>query len=48
MSKLKKKLYFENHFGSRGYCSSTIGLDEDKIRKYVKYKEEQEKREDEQ
>jgi len=43
---LKKKPYWGNHFWSRGYCSSTIGLDEEKIRKYVKYQEEQEKRED--
>ena len=31
---------------SRGYCVSTIGLDENKIRKYVKYQEEREKREE--
>lgn len=43
---LKKKPYWGNHFWSRGYCSSTIGLDEDKIRKYVKYQEDQEKREE--
>ena len=43
---LKKKPYWGNHFWSRGYCSSTIGLDEDKIRKYVKYQEEQEKQEE--
>lgn len=43
---LKKKPYWGNHFWSRGYCSSTIGLDEDKIRKYVKYQEEQKKREE--
>jgi putative transposase len=43
---LKKKPYWGNHFWSRGYCSSTIGLDEDKVRKYVKYQEEQEKREE--
>ena len=43
---LKKKPYWGNHFWSRGYCSSTIGLDEEKIRKYVKYQEEQEKREE--
>ena len=24
---------------SRGYCVSTVGLDEEKIRKYVKYQE---------
>jgi putative transposase len=40
---LKKKPYWGNHFWSRGYCSSTVGLDEDQIRKYVKYQEEQEK-----
>ena len=45
-SSLKKKPYWVNHFWSRGYCSSTIGLNEKKIRKYVKYQEEQEKRED--
>ena len=43
---LKKKPYWGNHFWSRGYCSSIIGLDEEKIRKYVKYQEEQEKREE--
>ena len=43
---LKKKPYWGNHFWSRGYCSSTIGLDEEKIRKYVKYQEEQERREE--
>lgn len=43
---LKKKPYWGNHFWSRGYCSSTVGLDEEKIRKYVKYQEEQEKKEE--
>lgn len=41
---LKEKPYWGNHFWSRGYCSSTVGLDEDQIRKYVKYKEEEEKK----
>ena len=45
---LKKKAYWGNHFWARGYCSSTLGLDEDKIRKYVKYQEEQEKQYEEQ
>ena len=40
---LKNKPYWGNHFWARGYCSSTVGLDEDKIRKYVKYQEQQEK-----
>jgi REP-associated tyrosine transposase len=39
---LKKKPYWGNHFWSRGYCVSTVGLDEDKIRRYVKYQEENE------
>ena len=43
---LKKKPYWGNHFWAKGYCSSTVGLDEEKIRKYVKYQEEQEKREE--
>jgi putative transposase len=32
-----KNTYCGNHFLSRGYCVSNIGLDETKIRKYVKY-----------
>jgi putative transposase len=43
---LKKKPYWGNHFWSRGYCVSTIGLDEDKIRRYVKYQEENERLEE--
>lgn len=43
---LKKKPYLGNHFGARGYCSSTIGLDEEMLRTYVKYQEEQEKKEE--
>ena len=45
---LKKKPYWGNHFWSRGYCSSTVGLDEEKIRKYVKYQEKQEKLQEDQ
>ena len=40
---LKVKPYWGNHFWSRGYCVDTVGLDEDKIKKYVKYQEEQER-----
>jgi putative transposase len=36
------------HFWARGYCVDTIGLDEDKIKKYVKYQEEQERLEEQQ
>jgi putative transposase len=45
---LKKKPYWGNHFWSRGYCISTVGLDEDKIRRYVKYQEENERLEESQ
>ena len=43
---LKKKPYWGNHFWSRGYCSSTVGLNEEQVRKYVKYQEEQERQEE--
>ena len=36
---LKKKPYWGNHFWSRGYFVSTVGLDEAMIRRYVKYQE---------
>ena len=35
--------YWGQHLWSRGYCVSTVGLDEDKIRKYVKWQETKEK-----
>jgi putative transposase len=38
-----RKRYWGNHIWSRGYCVSTVGLDEDKIRKYVKWQALQEK-----
>ena len=41
---LKKKPYWGNHFWARGYFVSTIGIDEDKIRRYVKYQEDEEKK----
>ena len=40
---LKKKPYWGNHFWAKGYCVDTVGLDEEKIRKYVKYQEKREK-----
>jgi len=46
MPDLKKKPYWGNHFWSRGYCVTTIGLDEDIIRRYVKYQEESERLEE--
>jgi putative transposase len=38
-----RKRYWGNHLWSRGYCVSTVGLDEDKIRKYVQWQEAQER-----
>ena len=35
--KLKQKPYWANHFWSRGYFVSTVGLDEEMIKRYVKY-----------
>jgi putative transposase len=40
---LKHKPYWGNHFWTKGYCADTVGLDEEKIRKYVKYQENKEK-----
>ena len=35
--------YWGRHLWARGYCVSTIGLDEEKIRKYVQWQEQQER-----
>jgi len=32
-----RKRYWGQHVWSRGYCVSTIGLDEERIKKYVKW-----------
>jgi len=40
---LRKRPYWGNHFWAKGYCVDTVGLNEDMIRKYVKYQEEKEK-----
>jgi putative transposase len=38
------KKYWGRHLWARGYCVSTVGLNEEQIRKYVKWQEEREKR----
>jgi putative transposase len=43
---LRKKPYWGNHFWSKGYCVDTVGLDAEMIRKYVKYQEAKERREE--
>lgn len=40
--KLNKR-YWGRHFWSRGYCVSTVGLNEDQIRKYVKWQQKRDK-----
>ncbi|MEM6298092.1 MAG: IS200/IS605 family transposase [Bacteroidota bacterium] len=41
---LKQKPYWGNHFWARGYFVSRVGLDEDMIKRYVKYQEKEEKK----
>ena len=45
---LRQKPYWGNHFWARGYFASTIGLEEQVIRRYVRYQEKEEKREEKQ
>ena len=35
------------HFWARGYCVSTVGLDEQVIREYIRHQEQEEKRQEE-
>lgn len=39
-----KKRYWGRHFWAKGYCVCTVGLDEDKIRKYVKWQIDKDRR----
>ncbi|HNO70277.1 MAG TPA: IS200/IS605 family transposase [Bacteroidia bacterium] len=43
---LREKPYWGNHFWARGYFVSTVGLDKEKIRRYIKYQEEEEKKQE--
>ncbi|MEM9997984.1 MAG: IS200/IS605 family transposase [Bacteroidota bacterium] len=40
---LRRKPYWGNHFWSRGYFVNTVGMDEELIRRYVRYQEQKEK-----
>jgi len=42
---LKKKPYWGNHFWSKGYFVSTVGLDAEMIKRYVKFQEEEDQKE---
>ncbi len=41
--KLKVRPYWGNKFWAQGYCSDTVGVNLEMIRRYVKYQERQEK-----
>jgi putative transposase len=41
--KLRRKPYWGNHFWSRGYFVSTVGVDKEMIRRYVRYQEERDR-----
>ncbi len=41
---LRQKPYWGNHFWAKGYFISTIGLDEDMIRRYVRHQEKEERK----
>jgi len=42
--KLRTNTYWGNRFWAKGYCVDTIGLDEETIRKYVKYQEKKQEK----
>ena len=41
-----RKRYWGQHVWSRGYCVSTVGIDEELIRKYVKWQQQRDEDED--
>ena len=41
---LKRKPYWGNHFWANGYCVDTVGINEEMVRQYVKYQENNEKK----
>ena len=45
---MRQKPYWGNHFWARGYFASTVGIDEEMIKRYVKYQEKEEKKEEQQ
>ena len=45
-SQLKRR-YWGRHFWAKGYCVSTVGLDEEQIKRYVRDQLEQDKKQEE-
>ena len=43
---MKKKPYWGNHFWARGYFVNMVGINEEMIKRYVKYQEEEERKEE--
>ena len=41
---LKEKPYWGNHFWARGYFVSTVGIDEELIKRYIQFQEKEEKK----
>ena len=41
---LKERPYWGNHFWARGYFVSTVGIDEEMIKRYVRHQEKEEKK----
>lgn len=41
-----KRNFTGRHFWARGYCVSTVGLDEQVIREYIKNQEKEDKRQE--
>ena len=39
-----KKRYWGRHFWAKGYCVSTVGLDEERVRQYVKWQQKKDER----
>ena len=44
--RLKEKPYWGNHFWARGYFVTTVGIDEEVIRKYIQYQEKEERKQE--
>ena len=42
--RLKEKPYWGNHFWARGYFVTTVGIDEEVIRRYIQYQEKEERK----
>ncbi len=42
--RLKEKPYWGNHFWARGYFVTTVGVDEELIRRYIQHQEKEEKK----